>query len=173
MISKAKIAATKMKESPVYKLQNVAIHTARAQLEMQGILDPWSGLDRIREMAAELNLGIRSISRLNIEQRRALIERLIEMGAQVKNPVMYDSDRPAGNVAPFTKTSEEQLRMLDTLAGQVRWCEKDGYLRFCYKVIKAPRPRNSREVTTLRLALESLRSQQNQPFPETMVDSQS
>ena len=144
MISKAKIAATKMKESPVYKLQNVAIHTARAQLEMQGILDPWSGLDRIREMAA-----------------------------QVKNPVMYDSDRPAGNVAPFTKTSEEQLRMLDTLAGQVRWREKDGYLRFCYKVIKAPRPRNSREVTTLRLALESLRSQQNQPFPETMVDSQS
>jgi len=170
MISKAKIAATKIKESPVYKLQNVAIHTARAQLEMQGVLDPWSGLDRIREMAAELNLGIRSISRLNIEQRRALIDRLIEMGAQVKNPVIYDSDRPAGNVAPFTKTSEEQLRMLDTLASQVRWREKD---RFCYKVIKAPRPRNSREVTTLRLALESLRSQQNQPFPETMVDSQS
>ena len=96
-----------------------------------------------------------------------------EMAAQVKNPVIYDSDRPAGNVAPFTKTSEEQLRMLDTLAGQVRWREKDGYLRFCYKVIKAPRPRNSREVTTLRLALESLRSQQNQPFPETTVDSQS
>ena len=151
----------------------MAIHTARAQLEMQGILDPWSGLDRIREMAAELNLGIRSISRLNIEQRRVLIDRLIEMGAQVENPVIYDSDRPAGNVAPFIKTSEEQLRMLDTLAGQVRWREKDGYLRFCYKVIKAPRPRNSREVTTLRLALESLRSQQNQPFPETMVDSQS
>jgi len=141
---------------------------------MQGILDPWSGFDRIRDMAAELNLGIRSISRLNIEQRRVLIDRLIdEMGAQVKNPVIYDSDRPAGNVAPFIKTSEEQLRMLDTLAGQVRWREKDGYLRFCYKVIKAPRPRNSREVTTLRLALESLRSQQNQPFPETMVDSQS
>jgi hypothetical protein len=64
---------------------------------MQGVLDPWSGLDRIREMAAELNLGIRSISRLNIEQRRALIDRLIEMGAQVKNPVIYDSDRPAAS----------------------------------------------------------------------------
>jgi hypothetical protein len=51
----------------------VAIHKARAQLEPQGILDPWSGLDQIREMAAEINLGARSISRLNIEQRRALI----------------------------------------------------------------------------------------------------
>ena len=56
---------------------------------------PWSGLDQIREMAAEINLGIRSISRLNIEQRRALIDRLIKMGAQVKNRVIYDSDRPA------------------------------------------------------------------------------
>lgn len=89
-----------------------------------------------------------------------LIDRLIGMGARVKNPVIYASDRPAGNVAPFTKTSEEQLRMLDTLAAQVIWKEKDGYLRFCHRVIKAPRPRNSREVTTLRLALESLLSQQ-------------
>jgi len=63
-----------MKKSPVYKHQNVAIHKAHAQLEPQGILDPWSGLDQIREMAAaEINLGARSISRLNIEQRRALI----------------------------------------------------------------------------------------------------
>jgi hypothetical protein len=56
-----------MKKSPVYKLQNVAIHTARAQLETAGVLDPWFG--QIREMAAEINLGVRSISNLNIEQR--------------------------------------------------------------------------------------------------------
>jgi hypothetical protein len=89
-----------------------------------------------------------------------LIDRLIGMGARVKNPVIYARDRPAGNVAPFTKTSEEQLRMLDTLAGQVRWREKDGLPPFCHTVIKAPRPRNSREVTTLRLALESILRQQ-------------
>jgi len=124
-------------------------------------------------MAAEINLGFRSISSLNIEQRRALIDRLIEMGARVKNPVVYYSDRPAGNIAPFMKISEEQLRMLDTLAAQVAWREKDGYFRFCHKVIKASRPRNSREVTTLRLALESLINQQHRPIPETMVDSQS
>jgi hypothetical protein len=109
-------------------------------------------------MAAELNLGIRSISRLNIEQRRALIDRLIEMGAQVKNPVIYDSDRPAGNVAPFTKTSEEQLRMLDTLASQVRWREKDGYLRFCYKGHQSAAPEKfsgSNNVPT-RLRISSL-----------------
>ena len=148
--------------SKVYGLQNKAIHKARAELEAMGILDPWSGLEQIRDMAAEMNLGIRSISSLNIEQRRALIDRLIEMGARVKNPVIYASDRPAGNVAPFTKISEEQLRMLDTLAAQVSWREKDGYLRFCHKVIKAPRPRNSREVTTLRLALESMLHHQSE-----------
>lgn len=110
-------------------------------------------------MTGEINLGIPSISKLSIEQRRVLIDRLIEMGARVKNPVIYDSDRPAGKIAPFTRVSEEQLRMIDALAAQIRWREKDGYLPFCYKVIKAWRPRNSREVTTLPLALESLVTQ--------------
>jgi hypothetical protein len=60
--------------SPVYKLKNVATHKAPAMLEALGVLDPWDGLNQIREMAAEMNLGIRSISSLNLEQRRALIE---------------------------------------------------------------------------------------------------
>jgi hypothetical protein len=79
--------------------------------------------------------------------------------------VIYDSDRGAGNVAPFTRISEEQLRMLDALAVRISWREKDGYLRFCHKVIKAPRPRNSREVTTLRLALESMVSRELEKEP--------
>ena len=145
-----------MKRPQVYYLQNVAIHAARAELENMGVLDPWAGLEQIREMAAAMNLGIRSISSLSVEQRAALIDRLIEMGATVKNPVIYDSDRQAGKVARFPGVKEGQLRMLDALAARVTWREKDGYLRFCHKVIKAPRPRNSREVTTLRLALESL-----------------
>jgi hypothetical protein len=36
----------------------------RAQLEEQGILDPWSSLNEIREMAGELNLDIRSVSKV-------------------------------------------------------------------------------------------------------------
>jgi hypothetical protein len=60
--------------------------------------------------------------------------------------------------------------MVDSLAAQIRWHETDGYLRFCHKIIKAPRPRNSREVTTLRLALESLMSQQANQNTETSVD---
>jgi hypothetical protein len=59
----------KAKQSLVYKLQNAAIHLARQQLEASGALDPWSGLEQVRDMAAELNLGVRSISSLNIEQR--------------------------------------------------------------------------------------------------------
>jgi hypothetical protein len=50
--------------------------------------------------------------------------------------------------------------MLDALAAKVHWRERDGYLRFCYKLFRAPRPRISKEVTRLRLALESLLAQQ-------------
>ena len=55
--------------------------------------------------------------------------------------------------------------MLDTLASQIHWRVQDGYLRFCYKILLAPRPRNSREVTKLRLALQSMISQQTQDEP--------
>ena len=121
-------------------------------------------------MAAELNLGIASISRLSLDQRRTLIDKLNEMGAQVKNPFIYDSDRNAERavsgektrkVLPFRGPKEGQLRMLDALAARIQWRERDGYLRFCHKLIKSPRPRNSKEVTTLRLAMESIIRQQD------------
>ena len=92
------------------------------------------------------------------------------MGAQVRNPHIYDSDLreerlAAGSKEPrkiilFSEPKEDQLRMLDTLASQIHWREQDGYLRFSYKILCAPRPRNSREVTKLRLTLQSLISQQ-------------
>ena len=153
----------------VYNLQNFAIHKAIAQLECKGVLDPCAGLDQVRAMAAEINLGIASISKLSLDQRRKLIDRLMAMGAQVKNPVIYDSDRAAEDggskksrkVIGFRRISEGQLRMLDALAGQIHWREKDGYLRFCHKLINGPRPLNQRQVTTLRAALQSILSQQN------------
>ncbi len=155
-------------KSSVYKMQNVAIHKARAQLEGTGVLDPWSGLDQVRAIAAEINLRIASISKLSLDQRRQLIDRLIAMGAQVKNPVIYDSDRAAEDggskksrkVLRYRRISEEQLRMLDTLAGQIQWREQDGYLRFCHKLINGPRPLNQRQVTTIRAALKSMIDQQ-------------
>ena len=67
-----------------------------------------------------------------------LIDRLIGMGARVKNPTIYASARPAGNVAPVTKTSEDQLRMLDTLAAQVRWKERTATSA---SVIESSKPR--------------------------------
>ena len=63
-----------------------------------------------------------------------------------------DAAAGKGNVVGLSAPKEHQVRMVDTLAAQIRWRETDGYLRFCHKIIKAPRPRNSREVTTLRLA---------------------
>ncbi|HWP58978.1 MAG TPA: hypothetical protein VNL14_13885 [Candidatus Acidoferrales bacterium] len=157
-----------MKRPQVYYLQNRAIHEARRQLEDKGILDPWAGLDQIRWMAADINLGVRSISRLSLEQRRVLIDRLIAMGAHVKNPFIYESDlrKEAGHVQQprkvlvYRRVTEGQLRMLDRIASQIQWRERDGYLRFCYKIIKCPRPQNSRQVTILRAALESLLVQQ-------------
>ncbi len=165
-----------MSRSQVYKLQNVAIHVARAQLEAAGVLDPWAGLDQIRQMAADINLGIASISRLSLDQRRKLIDKLNAMGAQVKNPFIYDSDRKAegsgsGDKGPrkvilYSRVTEDQLRMLDILASKVHWHTQDGYLRFCHKIIKCPRPLNSRQVTTIRLALASLIEQQRLPAPD-------
>ena len=89
----------KSRRPQVYYLQNRAIHKARAQLESKGVLDPWSGLNQIREIAAELNLGIRSVSKLSLKQREALIDRLKAMGATIRNPHLYDSDMAAEQVA--------------------------------------------------------------------------
>jgi len=148
----------------VYKLQNVTIHTARQQLEAAGVLNPWSGLDQIREMAAEINSGIASISKLSLEQRRELIDRLIEKGAQVKNPFIYDSDlrteaAKAGvkrKVLNFRGVSEKELRLMDALAAQVHWKDLGGYARLCDKVIKGPRPKNRKELTAVCAALRSM-----------------
>ena len=59
-----------------------------------------------------------------------------------------------------SEPKEHQLRMFDTLVSQVHWREQNGYLRFCHKILRAPRPRNSREVTKLPLALQSIIQQQ-------------
>ena len=165
-----------MKKSPVYKIQNVAIHKARAELEVMGVLQVGKSLEACRFLAGQINLGIQSISRLSLSQREKLIEMLKDMGATVRNPHIYLSDlnieaaAGKGKVVGFSAPKEDQLRMVDSLAAQIRWREADGYLRFCHKVIKAPRPRNSREVTTLRLALESLISQQVNQNTQTSVD---
>lgn len=162
-----------MRKPQVYYLQNNAIQKAREQLEYSGVLDPWSGLDQIREIAAELNAGNASISSLSLTQREVLIDRLIAIGAQVRNPHIYDSDLKAEagdapvkkeprKVLVFSRVREDQLRMLDAEAAKVRWHTPDGYKRFCWKLLKSPRPRNSREVTKLRLALESM-ALQNRP----------
>ena len=137
-----------MKPPKVYFLQNRAIHAARAELEAKAIMEKGRSLEMCRYLAGQLNLGIESVSKLSLTQRETLINQLIEIGATVKNPILYASDRGSEKIAPFTRVSEEQLRMVDALAARVQWKEIDGYLRFCHKLLKAPRPRNSKEVTT-------------------------
>lgn len=159
-----------MAKPKVYCLQNHAIHRARAQLEEKGVLDPWSGLDQIRDMAAKLNLGLASISKLSLQQRQTLIENLKEMGARVKNPHIYPSDleeerRLSDSKAPrkvvlFNSVDECAQRMIDTLAAKILWRAPDGYKALCLKLIGSPLPRNAREVTKLRLALLSIIKQQ-------------
>lgn len=165
-------------KSKVYDIQNKAIHTARAELEKKGVLDKGKSLEACRYLAGKINLGIESLSRLSLKQREALINMLIEMGATVRNPHVYESDlkaeavRGGSKVVGFSAPKEDQLRMIDSLAAQIRWRETDGYLRFCHKIIKAPRPRNSKEITTLRLALLSIIDQQRRPISETSVEIQ-
>ncbi len=91
-------------------------------------------------------------------------------GAQVKNPHIYQSDleeerklsdsKNPRKIILFSEPKEDQFRMIDTLANRVLWRSPDGYLRLCHKLFRAPRPRNSNEVTRLRLTLLSLISQQ-------------
>ena len=164
-----------MNKPKVYYLQNQAIHKARLQLEEKGVLDPWGGLDQVRELAGMINLNIQSISRLSLKQREILIDKLKDMGSSVRNPHIYESDliqerSLSGSKSPrkiiiFSEPKESQLRMLDILASQIHWREQDGYLRFCHKILRAPR--NSREVTKLRLALQSMISQQREDCSAT------
>ena len=115
-------------------------------------------------MAGEINDGVESISKLSLEQRRELIGRLIDLGARVKNPQVYESDLRAEavragvkrKVLNFSAVSEKQLRMMDALAGQVNWRSTDGFERVCNKVIKAPRPKNGKEFTAVVAALRSI-----------------
>mgnify|MGYP003393906337 FL=1 len=173
-IPKGKIAGSR-----VYAIQNTAIHAARAELEKMGVIEAGRSMEMCRYLAGKINLGIESISSLSLKQREQLIDMLIEMGATVRNPHVYTSDLSydnavkSGRVVGFSTPKETQLRMVDALAAQVVWRQHDGYLRFCYKVIKAPRPRNSREVTTLKLALQSLLDQKSPADAKTSVDSAS
>ena len=153
-----------MKKLLVYDLQNAAIHEARRQLAEAGVLDPRSSLDQVRQMAAEINNGIASISKLSLEQRRELIERLIEKGALVNNPNFYNSDLKAEaarsgrmrKVVRLLTVSESQQRLIDTLAAQVNWPNQDSLQRLCFKLFKATEPRNHREVKQLCAVLESI-----------------
>lgn len=163
----------------VYDLQNKAIHTARAELEAKGVLAAGEGLQACRFLAGRINLGIESISRLDLKQREKLIEMLKEMGATVRNPhvytsdLSYDSAARSGRVVGFSAPKENQLRMVDALAAKIKWRESDGYLRFCHKILKSPRPRNSREVTTLKAALQSIIDQQAPADAQTTVETSS
>lgn len=155
--------------SDVYKLQNRAIHEARRQLERKGIISPWASLDQIREMAAELNHGILSISKLSLDQRRSLIEKLIEMGANVKNPILYDSDlraETAGRgvkrkVLEFTQLTEKQLRWVDGLAAQVQWSHANDYARLQNKLFGG-QPKTSKQLQRLAHVVRGILNKQGQ-----------
>lgn len=153
---KSQIQNPRAKAKPaVYYAQQKAIWRAAAQLEI--------GLAELREMAAAINVGVYSLSSLSLQQRHTLIGDLNARGANVRNPVLTDYDRQdeqrlasKGKVRRFPLVTGRQQQMLDALAAKVTWREQDGYLRFCHKQIHAPQPRNQREVTKLRLALQSL-----------------
>jgi len=156
----------KKKKPIVYYAQNKALHKARAQLGLS--------VEELRLMAGALNLGIASISRLSLTQRAQLIDRLNALGAQVRNPQLteYDLAEENGKVTRFPVPTAKQITILAALAARIEWREADGYLRFCHKTIKAPAPRNHREVTTLLLALRSLLKQQQDRQTVGPSDSQ-
>ena len=150
---------TRNQKPILYLAQNRQIHKAAQQLGL--------GLEELRDMAGALNLGIRSLSTLSLDQRQELIERLASLGGQIRNPAVTDYDRQQatgngqrGKVVRFPSLSDKQRKLIDDLASKVQWREDDGFARLCHKQIKAAYPRNNREVTKIRLALQSLIRQQ-------------
>jgi len=148
-----------------YLRQNSAIHQARSQLEKLGMLNPETGLEKLRDMAAELNDGVRSISALSLEQRKSLIDRLISMGARVTNVSIYASDlradakrtgKPRKVLDFFGIAGEEQLRLVDSVARSIEWPAPDSYEKLCVKLFDAPRPRNNNEVRRLLAVLTNI-----------------
>lgn len=152
----------------VYKFQNSAIHEARSQLEEKGILDPWASLDQLREMAAEINGGIRSVSRLSLEERRELIDQLIELGANVRNPGIYDSDLKTEaaargvkrKVLNFTQVTEKQLRWVDGLAARVQWSNPNAYTCLQERLLGVPRPRTKKQLQRLAYVIRGILNKQ-------------
>ena len=58
--------------------------------------------------------------------------------------------------AALMRRLDAEIAALHKLGSRVHWRTPDSYLRLCHKLFKSPRPRNNREVTRLRLTLESL-----------------
>jgi len=152
------------KRSVAYLAQNKALFKAAGQLGLS--------LDELRDLAAEIDpLHRRSLSLLPLTQRNDLLVDLKKKGADIRIPTLtaYDlveevgsarrADR-GGKLIRFPSVSAKEEQMLRTLAARVTWREADGFPRLCYKLIRAPFPRNHREVTTMRLALQSLLQQQ-------------
>ncbi|MGE0680006.1 MAG: hypothetical protein AB7P69_03710 [Candidatus Binatia bacterium] len=144
-----------------YLAQNRALFKAAAQLGLR--------LDDLREMAAAIDpLHRRSLSLLSLTQRRELLDDLITKGADVRNPQLTEqevgearrADR-GGKLIRFPAISSAEEEMIKKMAAHIHWREPDGFLRLCHKLIKSSFPRNHREVTTMRLALQSLLQQQS------------
>ena len=95
----------------LYDLQHRALIGAMPQLGLT--------IDDLRAMAADLNDGKASLSKLPIEKRHTLIAHLQQLGAKVRNPTVYDSDR-TDNVRTLHTISEGQHRMLDALTAWPR-----------------------------------------------------
>jgi hypothetical protein len=52
--------------------------------------------------------------------------------------------------------SEDQQRLIDTLAAQIDWPRRDSLKRLCLRLFDATEPRNHHEITHLRAVLESM-----------------
>jgi hypothetical protein len=148
-----------------YSRQNSTIHQARSQLERLGVLDSKTSLEQLRDMAAEMNDGVRSISALSLEQRKVLIDRLISMGSSVTNITIYESDlradvkrtrQPRKVLNLFGTVAEDQLRMVDSVARSIRWPAPDSYERLCVKLFEHSRPQNNNEVRRLLAVLTTI-----------------
>ena len=106
--------------------------------------------DTLRDLVYGVT-GLASIAALTKDQAAAVIEALnVDAGRIPPHPPACGGSR-GGRGRSYAGTgvepliTGEQRRKIDALKGALTWRRRDGFTRFCRKIIKADQPRTIRE----------------------------
>jgi len=108
--------------------------------------------DNLREVVEQIT-GERSISRLSLQQARAVIDRLEDYKKRQKKSER-EARAKSGNVILIANT--KQRDMIRSMADQVKWKYPDGFQRFLKSRLGLDAIKTNEDVTAVKKALENM-----------------